>query len=129
MKKKLVVLFVLLCFICNSIFGYEDYYNNEVAQAFYAGTSDTLNVDNFISNLRKGLVEYFKNNTRLNYYPNIQKLTKRQSQLIEIALNEYSIKPKEIYYVVVYTGQSIVVVVEIKSVSKDGSYSYNWLGI
>ncbi len=126
MKKKLVVLFVLLCFICNSIFGYEDFYNNEEAHAYYEGTSDTVNIQAYISKYKDNLMALTWPRT---FHPNLSKLTKRETQLLEIALEEYDLKPKEIYSIYLSLDYKALFIIALINSGSNDSYNYTWWGL
>ncbi|MBO4731258.1 MAG: hypothetical protein J5597_00425 [Spirochaetaceae bacterium] len=133
MKKRLIILFALLCFITGFAFGYKDPYTGEDANAIYEGTSDTVNINERISYYQKNSEKAIGSELTpfgLKFSTNLSKLTKREHQLIEAALNEYNLEPKEVYSVLL-TGSNrfVLVEVEINSVSKDGSYQYSWWSI
>ena len=123
MKKRWIVLLLILC-LTGNLWGYKDW-NGNISQASYVGVSNSVDIQLLISKLRNDMELMAKRNN-LNYSPNIPKLTKKETQLLNYALEEYELEAEEIYTISIVADRIIMIVVRIDSISKDDTYNYTW---
>lgn len=122
MKKKLIVL-ILLCLVMNFCFPYQD-----MSGAIYSGKANSMDLDSEIRSFRERW-RIFNESQGIDVYM-IEKLTNKEIQLLHDALEEYDLKPNDVYTVQIGVGsttpQSVLkLIVRINSVDKNG-YKYSW---
>jgi|GEM_PF-7034989 len=132
MKKKILFLFIIL-FAVTSVFAYNMSGKGDCSQASYQGRSYEMYLDYEITRLRNAMIEHAKKKGDDIY--GIKELSKKETQLLELALEEHNLHKDDVYLVTIgivsetVPGYVLMLLVRIDSVTNNGRYGYSWWSI